>query len=80
MPQIISAKEKAIELYNKFRNENSAMSANIRAKKQAILCVEQIIDNFPFRDYGFSYYSISSRIDAVSEFWEQVKLELQGLS
>lgn len=55
------------------------MTANVRAKKEAILCVEQIIDNCPFRDYGFRFDSISSRLDAVSDFWEQVKIELMAI-
>jgi hypothetical protein len=37
-------REKAIELYNKFRNENSVMTSNIKAKKQALICVEELIN------------------------------------
>jgi len=30
---MIDPKQKALELYNKFRDENSVMTSNIRAKK-----------------------------------------------
>jgi hypothetical protein len=41
----MTPKEKAIEIYNKFRNENSIMTANIRAKKQALICVDEILES-----------------------------------
>lgn len=75
----MEAREKAIELYNKFRNENAAMSANVRAKKQALICIEQIIENCPFKDYGFQFDTIQSRLEAVKKYWEEVKKELKAL-
>lgn len=76
----MSPKEKAIELYNKFRKENSVMTANIRAKKQALICVNEIINNSPFKDYGFKFDTISSRLEAVEKYWFEVKSELEALS
>ena len=76
----MSPKEQAIKLYNKFRNENSVMTSNIRAKKQALICINEIIDNSPFRDYGFKFDSISSRLEAVGKYWFEVKSELEALS
>ena len=75
----MSPKEKAIEIYNKFRNENSVMAVNIRAKKQALICVKEIIDNSPFKDYGFKFDTISSRLEAVESYWFEVKSELEAL-
>ena len=54
----MTPKEKAIELYNKFRNENPVMSANIRAKKQALIAVNEIIKvlydtNDTDEEYGY---------------------------
>lgn len=42
-------------------------------------CVQEIIDNCPFKDYGFKYNSISSRLDIISEYWEEVKEEINKL-
>ncbi len=39
-------KKKALELYNKFRDANGTMTANGYAKKQAIICVDEIIKAF----------------------------------
>ena len=40
----MTPKQKALELYNKFRDENSVMTSNIIAKKQAFICIKEIID------------------------------------
>jgi hypothetical protein len=61
----MTPKEKAIHLYNKFRNENSVMSANIRAKKQALICVEEIIAELVY--------------DKQFEYWQEVKQEIEKL-
>ena len=45
-------------------------------KEHAILCVDEIIENCPFKDYGFKYDSISSRLKAVEKFWQTVKQEI----
>jgi len=54
---IMTPKEKAIELYNNFRNQNSIMSANIRGKKCAIIAVNEILNiNSVDKDYELSNY------------------------
>ncbi len=75
----MNPKEKAIELYNKFRNENPVMAINIRAKKQALICVDEIIANCPFKDVGVKFDSIESRLDAIEKYWIEVKKELEKL-
>jgi hypothetical protein len=65
---IMTPKEKAIELYNNFRNQNSIMSANIRGKKCAIIAVNEILNiNSVDKDYELSNY------------WNEVLTELNNL-
>jgi hypothetical protein len=69
----MTPKEKAIELYNKFRNENPVMAANVRAKKQALIAVDEILKEL--KEFNvLDGYGIES-----SEYWEQVKTELNNL-
>lgn len=75
----MTPKEKAIELYNKFRNDAPVLEANYKSKRRALMCIDEIIDNCPFRDYGFKFDSISSRLDSVEKFWDEVKHEMQKL-
>lgn len=64
----MTPKEKAIELYNNFRNQNSIMSANIRGKKCAIIAVNEILNiNSVDKDYELSNY------------WGEVLTELEKL-
>jgi hypothetical protein len=75
----MNAKEKAIELYNKFRNDAPVLEANYKSKRRALICIDQIIDNCPIKDYGFRFDSISSRLDESFKYWEQVKEEMKKL-
>lgn len=61
-------KQKAIELYHKFRNANGVMAANGYAKKQAIICVDLFIEVF-------------TNMEMIAEinYWEGVKVELKKL-
>lgn len=61
-------KQKAIELYHRFREANGVMAANGYAKKQAIICVNLFIEVF-------------TNLEIVSEikYWEGVKVELKKL-
>ena len=71
---LYSPKEKAIELYDNFRNENSVMTSNIRAKKQALICVKEIL---------FQYSTLNSELinwmykSEKVVFWQSVKRELE---
>ena len=64
----MNAKEKAIEIYNKLRNENSIMTANVRAKKQALICVDEIINS---HDWNV----LKDGLD----YWFEVKQEIEKL-
>ena len=76
----MTPKEKATDLYNKFRNENSVMSANFRAKKQATICVNEILQ------YGC--FSTQPQIEKANkikpksiykEYWQEVIKEIKDL-
>ena len=69
-------KEKAEELVEKFYNEVRYYQ---RAKQCALIAVDEIIENCPFKDYGFSFDSISSRLDAIENYWQEVKQELEKI-
>ena len=73
-------KEKANAIVKKFwmKNKNGKDSYNV-AINNAKICVEEIIENQPFRDYGFKYDSIDSRINAITEYWQDVLNELNKL-
>lgn len=69
----MTPKEKANELYWKFRNENHAMSANIRAKKQALICVDEIIKTLTIEPIRHNNNRQSSK------YWQEVKQEIEKL-
>jgi len=73
-------KEKADSIIKKFwmKNKNGQDSYGI-AVENAKIAVEEIIENQPFRDYGFKYDSIDSRINAITEYWQEVLIELNKL-
>ena len=66
-------KEKAIELYNKFRDANGTMVANGYAKKQAVICVDEIISTIKI-----DYMRVQNRMQTVA-YWQEVKTELNKL-
>lgn len=68
----MTAKDKAIELYNRFRNANGVMSANGYAKKQALICVDEII-----KETG-TYYTVLEGNKFVN-YWERVGEEIKLL-
>jgi hypothetical protein len=77
-----TAQEKAHELINEFYSLDCVISdfdgggGFTDAKEMALICVNQIIENCPFKDYGFKFDSISSRLDAIENYWKQVKEEI----
>ena len=77
----MTAKEKAIELVDKYSpfSVRNWYEDNEVAKECALICVDEILDNLPFRDYGFKFDSICSRFKAVSEYWQEVKQEIEKL-
>jgi len=76
----MSTKEKAIELYGKFRNENSAMSSNIRAKKQAYICVDEILKALKIT-IGHCELRVVDAMEVVKDlgYWQDVKKEIEKL-
>lgn len=60
----MTPKEKAIELYNKFRNTLTATTANYRAKKIALIAVDEILKNCEIEDV---------------HYWQEVKQEIEKL-
>lgn len=71
----MNAKQKALEIYNKFRNENSVMTANVRAKKQALICIEEIMT-----EHNTYYDTIGENLARIKyAFWKDVKTELEAL-
>lgn len=66
--EINKNRQKAFELYNKFRQANGVMAANGYAKKQAIICVDLFIELF-------------TNLEMIAEinYWEGVKAELKKL-
>ena len=72
----MTPKQKALEMYNKFRNENSVMTANVRAKKQALICIEEIME-----EHNSYYDTIGENLARIKyAFWKDVKTELIALS
>jgi hypothetical protein len=71
---MITAKEKAIELYDRFRNKNSVMTANNRSKKQALICVDEIIKtlNEDIRDLDV----VGNILLDLIKYWREIKQQL----
>lgn len=69
----MTPKQKAIELYNKFREENSVMTSNIRAKKQAFICIKEIIDLMIIT------LKWDEKTNGNIHFWQEVFYELERL-
>lgn len=79
----MTAKEKAIELYNKFRNEFPVLSANIRAKKCALICVNEVLDSLN-KCYSDIYEADLGNtpkgiIEIKIDYYEEVKQEIEKL-
>lgn len=69
------AREKAIELYNRFRNENPVMASNIRAKRQVLICVDEILN----LEFDIRCDASERCVNPVIEFWQQVKTEINKI-
>lgn len=73
----MTTKDKAIDLYNKFRNSDGTMASNGYAKKQAIICVDEItrenlVIDQPITDDVETIEILNKRY----AFWKEVKEEL----
>lgn len=78
----MKAKDKAIDLYNKFRNANGVMSANGYAKKQAIISVNEILEQLDIIYIGIDEMDLGNSpkgfIDIQIDFYKEVKKELEN--
>ena len=77
----MTPKEKAIELYKKFKNEFPVLAANVKAKQCALIAVDEIIRVCPYFDL-----KIRETEDQLSAFdfqfvsyWQEVKTEIEKL-
>lgn len=79
--EINKNRQKAFELYNKFRQANGVMAANGYAKKQAIICVDEMLElNIAWIDEGIQKdYPKRFDLEQTREFWQKVKEELNKL-
>jgi len=60
----MTAKERAIELYNKFRNESPVLEANYKSKKRAIICVNEMLSVIITGSYNEIFYKeVKSEIE-----------------
>lgn len=64
----MSYRSKAIEIYNRFRNNASVLEANAKSKKNAIIAVDLIIETLK-----------SEGIEYGAKDWECIKTELKQL-
>lgn len=64
----MSYRTKALEIYNKFRNEAPVLEANAKSKKNAIIAVDLVIETLK-----------SEGIEYGAKDWECIKMELKEL-
>lgn len=70
----MTPKDKALELYKKFRDEFPVLSANVRAKQCALIAVDEILSNNPIKLVGNA-----GKFIYMDEYWQQVKTEIENL-
>lgn len=72
----MTPEEKALELLDKFKNDNYdwiAQGSNVTAKKYAIIAVNEIIDILSMPNIPKYYPSVTN------EYWQQVKTEINKI-
>jgi hypothetical protein len=67
----MTPKEKAIELYNTFRNTASVMEANVKSKNRTLIAVNEILT--------VCEKEISHCSDKTYFYWQEVKQEINKL-
>jgi len=81
----MTPKEKAIELYNKFRNESPVLEANYKSKRRALMCVDEVINSIKelgeelFDKQGTDSYTARCLNYNKKAFYKEVKSEMQKL-
>ena len=74
----MTPKEKALELYNKFRNEIPVMSANVRGKRIALIAVDEIIGEIS-TNRKFDWINERNGGEEFIVYWKEVKSEIEKL-
>lgn len=72
----MTPKEKAEELVNKYTN---AYGNNLFSQKCALICVDEIINSSPSCPILSDNGSFSGDIEESTEWWQQVKTEIEKL-
>lgn len=75
----MSAKEKALEIYNKYQNTAPALEANRKSKNHALIAVEYLIESTFSRAGSWEKWKIIPVIECTTEYWQEVKIELEKL-
>ena len=68
----MTPKEKAMDLYNKFRNQSNVLEANYKSKKNALIAIEEIIKESKLHDLTIYQHERTAYLNSV-------KLEIEKL-
>ena len=84
----MNAKQKALELANRFvtrsvfdLNNEQLKEGRASSKKDAIVCVDEIIQALEFTIGRFDLKRLCHQLEAQNafDFWKQVKIEIEAL-
>lgn len=77
----MNARKEAIEIYDKFRNAEPVLQANVKSKNRAIMAVELIIQSNPSTVVQHEMYGEPYMEEIVSNvsYWEDVLNHLKKL-
>lgn len=82
---IMIAKQKALELYNKYRDMAPVLEANIRSKKNALIAIDEIISTLKslgeelYDKQGTDSYNARCLNHDKKQFWKDVKQEIEKI-
>ena len=82
---IMIAKQKALELYNKYRDIAPVLEANIRSKKNALIAIDEIISTLKslgeelYDKQGTDSYNARCLNHDKKQFWKDVKQEIEKI-
>jgi hypothetical protein len=74
----MTPKEKALELSIKFCSPSDVFKPNIGSKRQALICVNEIISICPYQNYKETLCPYDGAELSV-DYWEEVKQEIELL-
>lgn len=73
----MTPKEKALELCIKFCSPSDIIKPNIGSVRNALICVDEILQDYA--SYRLKSYLTLSQAIELSEYWAEVKQEIQKL-